>query len=121
MSNLLKVIPKLPMRSKVATIGYYVEQLGFSRVGHHDYEGYLMLEKSGIELHFFEFVDLNPLDNYGQIYVRTDDIKDLYEEMNHNKVAIHPHGDLELKPWGQWEFSILDPDNNLITFGQSID
>ena len=27
---------------------------------------------------------------------------------------------LETKHWGQREFSILDPDNNLLTFGQSI-
>jgi len=27
---------------------------------------------------------------------------------------------LETKPWGQKEFSVLDPDNNLLTFGQSI-
>jgi len=27
-------------------------------------------------------------------------------------------GHLEKKPWGQKEFSMLDPDNNLLTFGQ---
>jgi hypothetical protein len=27
---------------------------------------------------------------------------------------------LEIKPWGQKEFSLLDPDNNLLTFGESI-
>jgi hypothetical protein len=25
---------------------------------------------------------------------------------------------LETKPWGQREFSLLDPDNNLLTFGE---
>jgi hypothetical protein len=33
---------------------------------------------------------------------------------------MHPNGYLETKPWGQKEFSLLDPDNNLLTFGQSI-
>jgi hypothetical protein len=37
------------------------------------------------------------------------------------KVEIHPHGLLQLKPWGQKEFSLLDPDNNLLTFGEAID
>jgi len=37
------------------------------------------------------------------------------------KVSIHPDGNLEAKPWGQKEFSILDPDNNLLTFGEEID
>jgi hypothetical protein len=36
---------------------------------------------------------------------------------NHN---IHPSGHLQTKPWGQKEFSMLDPDNNLLTFGQSM-
>ena len=37
-----------------------------------------------------------------------------------NEVAIHVGGKLSVKPWGQIEFSILDPDNNLLTFGQAI-
>lgn len=28
---------------------------------------------------------------------------------------------LQTKPWGQKEFVLLDPDNNLLTFGQSIE
>jgi hypothetical protein len=32
--------------------------------------------------------------------------------------SIHPAGHLQTKPWGQKEFSILDPDNNLLTFGE---
>jgi hypothetical protein len=37
-----------------------------------------------------------------------------------NKIWIHPNGQLEIKPWGQKEFALLDPDHNLLTFGQSI-
>jgi hypothetical protein len=37
-----------------------------------------------------------------------------------NKIDIHPNGALETKAWGQREFALLDPDNNLLTFGQSI-
>lgn len=33
---------------------------------------------------------------------------------------IHPNGHLALKPWKQKEFSLLDPDNNLLTFGQTL-
>ena len=51
---------------------------------------------------------------------RTDDIDVLYQSLLANKITIHPNGDLQLKPWGQKEFSLLDPDNNLLTFGQSI-
>jgi hypothetical protein len=44
----------------------------------------------------------------------------VYNEFLERKVPIHLHGNLEQKPWGQWEFSLLDPNNNLLTFGQSV-
>ncbi|MGN7784120.1 bleomycin resistance protein [Niabella sp. 22666] len=115
---LTAIHPKLPMRNKQATKAYYIDQLGFIDCGAADYDGYLMVEKEGIEIHFFEFKELNPAENYGQVYIRTNDIDGLYQSLIDNNVAIHPNGQLETKPWGQKEFSLLDPDNNLLTFGQ---
>ncbi|HRG18628.1 MAG TPA: VOC family protein [Flavobacterium lutivivi] len=117
---LLAIHPKLPMRDKNITLKFYQENLGFERADVHDYDGYLMLKKDQIELHFFEHRDLNVNENYGQVYIRTDAIKDIYASLLDNQVAIHPNGALQTKPWGQLEFSILDPDNNLITFGQAV-
>jgi len=111
--------PKLPMRNKAVTKDYYINQLGFKQVGSVDYDDYLMLEKDTIELHFFEFKDLNPQQNYGQVYIRTDNIEHLYQDLLNRKIDIHPNGALQVKPWGQKEFSLLDPDNNLLTFGQN--
>lgn len=116
---LIDVHPKLPMRDKHATREYYLKNLGFKQLGDVDYDGYLMLEKDQIEIHFFEFKELDPKENYGQVYVRTDNIDALYQSLIDNKTRIHPNGKLETKPWGQKEFSLLDPDNNLLTFGQS--
>lgn len=79
-----------------------------------------MVQKDQIQLHFFEFLNLNPLENYGQVYIRTQGIKGVYNQLLKNKVAIHPAGYLETKSWGQKEFSILDPDHNLLTFGESV-
>lgn len=117
---LTAIHPKLPMRNKAATCDFYVNQLGFSVFGNADYNGYLMLEKDAIQLHFFEFPELDPAENYGQVYIRVDDIKPFYQSLIANNVPIHPNGHLELKPWNQWEFALLDPDNNLLTFGQSV-
>jgi hypothetical protein len=113
-----KVIPKLPMRVKRQTKSYYIGQLGFMELA--DYGDYLLLEKDGVEIHFFEFKSLDPLQNYGQIYIRTDRIESLYAHFQKTNVSIHPNGPLQLKPWGQIEFSLLDPDHNLITFGQAV-
>ena len=110
--------PKLPMRNKALTKDFYLNKLGFRELG--DYGDYIMVGKDNIEIHFFEFRGLDPKENYGQVYIRTDDIDSLYQSFLDNKVSIHPNGHLETKPWGQKEFALLDPDNNLLTFGQSI-
>jgi catechol 2,3-dioxygenase-like lactoylglutathione lyase family enzyme len=115
---LTEIHPKLPMRDKAATRDYYINRLGFSEYGKADYDGYLMVEKDDIQIHFFEFKDLDPADNYGQVYIRTDNIDDYYQSLLDRNTVIHPAGYLDVKPWGQKEFSLLDPDNNLLTFGQ---
>ena len=114
------IIPKLPMRNKAMTRDFYVNQLGFVDIGSTDYEGYLLVKKDTIEIHFFEFKSLDPKENYGQVYIRTKGIEALYQSMMHNQIQIHPAGHLQTKPWGQKEFSLLDPDHNLLTFGEQI-
>ncbi len=115
---LTDICPKLPMRNKVLTKDFYVNRLNFELLG--DYAEYLIVGKDRIEIHFFEFKDLDPKQNYGQVYIRTDDIDGLYQALLDNKTSIHPNGGLQTKPWGQKEFALLDPDNNLLTFGQGL-
>jgi len=79
-----------------------------------------MVRKDEIEIHFFEFKKLNPKENYGQVYIRTDNIDNFYQTLLDCKTRIHPNGQSEMKLWEQKEFAILDPDNNLLTFGQSV-
>ncbi|MBK7095529.1 MAG: VOC family protein [Saprospiraceae bacterium] len=117
---LTDINPKLPMRDKMATRDFYIDKLGFQEYGSEDFAGYLMLQKDNIQIHFFEFKQLDPKENYGQVYIRTDNIDKLYLSLLDKKTNIHPNGRLEMKHWGQKEFSLLDPDNNLLTFGQTI-
>ncbi|MFK7923834.1 MAG: bleomycin resistance protein [Bacteroidia bacterium] len=117
---LTNINPKLPMRDKAITRDYYLNKLGFLPFGGADYEGYLMVQKDDIQIHFFTFTELEPKENYGQVYIRTNDIEGLYQRLLDNQVAIHPNAPLETKPWGQKEFSLLDPDSNLLTFGQEL-
>ncbi|MBL7745196.1 MAG: VOC family protein [Chitinophagaceae bacterium] len=117
---LTDIHPKLPMRNKNVTRDYYISKLDFEEPGNTDYDGYLILQKDRAQIHFFEFRELDPKENYGQVYIRTSDIDNLYRSLLAKKISIHPAGHLQSKPWGQKEFSLLDPDNNLLTFGQSI-
>lgn len=111
-----KVCPKLPMRNKAVTKDFYLNQLGFKVSGIAEYPDYLMLAKDEVELHFFLFKELNPKENYGQVYLRVSEIEKEFEVLKAKGIV---YKSLESKPWQQKEFSILDPDNNLLTFGES--
>ncbi|MBK7695532.1 MAG: VOC family protein [Saprospiraceae bacterium] len=106
------------MRNKTLTKDFYINQLGFRLLG--EYPDYLILERDHLEIHFFQFSELDPKENYGQVYIRAHDIDKLYQSLSDNKTSIHPNGSLQIKPWNQKEFALLDPDNNLLTFGQSL-
>ena len=116
---LTAIIPKLPMRDKGITRTYYVDRLGFAAFGG-EFPDYLMLERDGLQLHFFLFKALEPSTNDCQVYIRTNAIDDLYRSLVDRGVRIHPNGTLQTKPWGQREFALLDPDHNLLTFGQAM-
>lgn len=117
---LTDISPKLPMRNKNVTREFYLDKLGFEEFGSANFEGYLMLQKDNIQIHFFEFKELDPKENYGQVYIRTNEISKFYQTLLDSKTRIHQDGQLAEKPWGQIEFSVLDPDSNLLTFGESI-
>lgn len=115
---LTDIHPKLPMRRKESTKDFYITLLSFNEYGFTGSDSYLMITKDAVQLHFFEHTTLDPLTNDGQVYIRTDDIDSLYNHLLEKGVIIHPAGHLAVKPWGTKEFSLLDPDNNLLTFGQ---
>jgi len=111
--------PKLPMRNKPVTKEYYLN-LGFEEFGDSDYPDYLMVKKDNIEIHFFLFKELDPKENYGQVYIRVTEIEKIYQDFLDRQITIHPNGALKKTPWQMKEFHLLDPDNNLLTFGESI-
>jgi len=114
---LTAINPKLPMRDKTITRDFYLNKLGFKEFGSADYDGYLMVEKDNIQIHFFEFKDIDPLENYGQVYIWTSEIDSFYQFVRTRDIK---STELEHKSWRQVEFSIHDPDNNVLTFGQSL-
>lgn len=115
----LQVIPKLPAINLEETQSYYENALGFKLISR--YPEYLIMKSGTTELHFFEFKDLDPLTNYSMLYIRVpSDIDRLYQQMEASGAIMHPNGKLEIKPWGVKEFSILDPNHTLFTFGQLV-
>jgi hypothetical protein len=118
-AKIYSIIPKLPSKDLNATRTFYEENLGFQKVGG-DYPDYLMMRRDLIEIHFFLHVELNELENYGMCYVRVEDIEGLYEEMKRKEANFPKLWKLERKPWNQNEFSLIDKDHNLITFGEGL-
>jgi hypothetical protein len=76
---LTHIHPKLPIQDKTATRDFYIHKLDFREFGSADFDGYLMLKKDSIQIHFFEFRGLDPKENDGQVYIRTDDIDKFYQ------------------------------------------
>jgi hypothetical protein len=103
---LTEINPKLPMRDKARMKEFYIDKLGFQQFGN-DYDGYLMVQKDNIQIHFFEFKELDPGENYGQVYIRTNDIENLYQSMLNKNISIHPTGDLQTKPGDKGNFHYL--------------
>ncbi len=116
---LQSVLPKLPMRDIALTRSFYRDTLGFQVLGEKD-RNYLMVGRDGVEIHLFLLPGLQAEANYGMCYIRLrNKIKELYHRLGTAGVIFTDLGRLERKPWGQWEFSVIDPDHNLITFGQA--
>ncbi len=103
--------------NKNETIDFYTT-IGFQLDA--DYDSYLIFSLEHTELHFFYHDTLNPKKSDFMIYLRVDaEIKKLYNRLIEKAVSIHPNGKLEKKPWNQIEFSIIDSNGTLLTFGQN--
>lgn len=138
-------IPMLPARDIPETLALF-EQLGFT-IRHDEANDYAMVRRGSIELHFVASPTLDPWTQAGMAYVRLNDVSALYEEFLATGAiplvaaprselqyaervrdelrtkwdagqSIARMGELKDQPWGIREFPLLDPNNNLIRFGQ---
>ena len=128
-----KAIPNLPARDLDATAAMY-GRIGFGVTNR--YDGYLIVERGAVELHFYGDADMDPGSTAGMAYIRVDDVEALYAEVvaaGFEVLAPDVLGErferggpleritaLEDKPWGLREFALLDVDNNLLRIGQPL-
>ena len=111
------IIPRLPARDIGETEKFYKEHLEFETVTKLD--DYLVLSRNGMELHFYQNRVMNVQKNNTMLYVRVDHhIQELHDKAVTENLLYMGLGKLEEKPWGEIEFSLLDPNHNLLTFGQ---
>ena len=114
-ARLLAAIPKLASLDIARSLAFF-ESLGFTRAG--EYPDYGLVQRDGVQVHFWLCDDARiPKETGCRIAVEgIDDLFAAYARLG----VIHPNGSLEDKPWGVREFSVLDPDGNLVTFQQPL-
>lgn len=112
--RLVAAIPKLASLDIRRSLVFF-EGLGFRRGGV-DYPDYGIVVRDGVQIHFWLCTEPR-IPRETACRVEVEGIAALYADYQ-GKGVIHPNGPLALQPWGVWEFSILDPDGNLVTFQQ---
>lgn len=115
--------PILPARNLEETRAFW-ERLGFQAVGWWPSpQGYAILRRGDLAMHFFSFADLAPHESYAQCYWRVKDVDALFADIA--KAGLPGDGiprleRVEDKPWRMREFAIVDPNGTLVRVGQEI-
>lgn len=116
---LTSVCPIFPSQNFTITAEFY-SALGFINVAQYDAEGYLILERDHVELHFFKAQSVDPSKSDHGAFVRVTDANELslhYQTLSLPSDGIPRVTIAEDKPWGICEFAIVDPDGNLLRVG----
>jgi catechol 2,3-dioxygenase-like lactoylglutathione lyase family enzyme len=119
------------VRDLKRSLSFY-EQLGF-RISTYD-KGYGFAQRGRLILHLRVVSDLDPCANLCAVYVDVAGVDDLHREWLSGSLRAvaedfdirdEPTGriaeSVSAKPWGVREFSIADPDNNVLRFGEETD
>jgi catechol 2,3-dioxygenase-like lactoylglutathione lyase family enzyme len=116
-------VPTLPARDIDETVAFY-SPLGFESVFRTpDPEGYVILRRISLELHFFRWPDLDPAANYSGCYLRVSDVDRLYREFAGARLparGIPSLGGIEKKFFGMREFRLVDVNGNLLRVGEAL-
>ncbi len=113
--------PILPSRDFDRTQAFY-GTLGF-QTWYRD-EGYLLINRDGVELHFFHHPSLDADHATHGAYIRPADVDAVSDEIAALGLPDTGSGPkfapAEDKPWGMREASLWDPDGNLFRIGQEV-
>lgn len=118
-AEVLAAVPVLPAADVSVATDFYVTKLGFVLdFTHGEPAEYAGVSRDGAQIHLCRMDDAKAIGDQTMLRFRVRDIEALYEELK-NSGALHPNGALQQKPWGTWEFTILDPNDVCVTFQES--
>jgi hypothetical protein len=121
MTEFLGAAPVLPAHDIAETIDWFQRKLGFEPEFQYPLEHpvYAVVSRQGTEIHL-RAAPVDAAQNRCQCYVGVTGVDDLYHEYLVRGV-IHPAGDLEVKPWGQKEFAVLELNGATLVFGEGLE
>ena len=108
-----KAIPVLASLNMKGTLDFYEKVLGF-RTQHFEGFSYGMAVRGDTELHFWACDDKHIAENTS-CYLRVDDVAAVHRELSPKLPALQG---VVRTAWGMDELNVIDPDGNLIKFGQ---
>ena len=108
-----KAIPVLASLDLVRTLDFYKNVLGFQTQHFEDFS-YGIAERGETELHFWACNDRHIAENTS-CYLRVADIAAVHAELSAKLPSVQ---DVVRTAWGMDELYVIDPDGNLIKFGQ---
>jgi catechol 2,3-dioxygenase-like lactoylglutathione lyase family enzyme len=116
-------IPTLPARDLDETIAFW-GRLGFEPVFRTpDPEGYAILRRGSLEVHFFAWPELDADSNYTGCYLRVADVDAMYQSFASADLparGIPCLAGIEKKFYKMREFRLVDPNGNLVRVGEPI-
>ena len=113
-TSITAIIPQLPSLDLARSSQFY-QQLGFREIGH--YPALLLLQFDAQELHFWLTTDAT-LGATSSCYLRVQQIEVLHARYAAIPGLLQAEYQLAPRPWGMNEFYLIDPDGNLLKFGE---
>jgi hypothetical protein len=118
MTEFLGAAPVLPAHNLAESVDWFERKLGFRTEFLYPAENpvFAIVSRDGVEIHL-RAAPVDAAHNPCQCYFGVTGVEDLYHEYLVRGV-IHPAGDLETKPWGQKEFTVLELNGAMLVFGE---
>jgi catechol 2,3-dioxygenase-like lactoylglutathione lyase family enzyme len=111
----VQAIPRLAARDVNAAVEFYETNLGFQATLH--LEDYAILKRDAVEIHL-GLLAHDPLTNNISCRIDVRGVAELHERCRALGL-VQAQDSLAMGPWHRLEFTILDPDRNLITFAEA--
>ncbi len=116
MAHMDRACPMLAASDVPAAVEWYRERLGF--FVRRTMPDYGIVEKDGIELHFWPCRDRSIAENTSA-YVRVDDVDAVHATLQDAREGGRI-SEVADRAWGMREFYVWDPDGNLLRFGAPV-